>query len=114
MKLWSLLESECHKLDLQLAQHSRGEAGDREGYVKYTNLIHELAQLEEEHHRLSELAAMLDGVVTAAALQLADDEQGDPRIFELRREAVNLRERITDIVRLCIIYMQYSEGFLYV
>ena len=63
--------------------------------MKYANL---LAELKEEHHRLSELAAMLDGVVTAAALQLADDEQGDPQILELRREAVHLKEQITDIV----------------
>jgi hypothetical protein len=95
MKLWSLLESEFHKLDLQLAQHSRGKAGDREGYVKYADLIHKIAQLQDEHHHLSELAAMIDGVVTTAALQLGDDEQVDPQILELHREAIHVREQIT-------------------
>ena len=114
MKLWNLLESECHKLDLQLAWHSRGEAGDREGYVKYADLIHEIEQLQEEHHRLSELAAMIDGVVTAAALQLGDNKEEDPRILELRREAVHMREQITNIVCLLYIDYKYSYGFIHV
>ena len=29
-----LLETECHKLDLELAQHSQGAAGDREGFLQ--------------------------------------------------------------------------------
>ena len=97
IKLWTLLESQCHKLDLQLAQHSRGEARDREGYVKYADLRHEIEQLQDEHHRLSAFAAMIDGVVTAAALQLGDSEQEDPQILELCREAVHMREEITNI-----------------
>ena len=97
MKLWTLLESERHKLDLQLAQHTKGEARDREGYVKYADLI---AQLQDEHHRLSELVAMNDGVVTSAASQLGNNEQEHPRILELRKEAVHMREQITNIICL--------------
>ena len=98
MKLWGLLEAECHKLDLELAQHSRGEAGDRQGFLKYAEIIQELAKLKDERHRLSALAAMLDGVVTAVALQIGDGENQNPRILELRREAVYTREQISDIV----------------
>ena len=64
---------------------------------QYAKLIHEIEQLKEEHLRLTELAAMLDGVVTAAALQL-DDEQQNSLLVELHREAVHTRDKITNIV----------------
>ena len=78
MRLWGLLESECHKLDLQLAQHSQGKAGDREGFKVYTKLLHDMEQLKEQHRKHTELATVLDNSITSVALQLGDEEEENP------------------------------------
>ena len=68
MKLWGIIESECHKLDLELALLASGKEGDRAGFLKYTQLIEEIHDLTDEKHRLTHFASMLDGAVTALAL----------------------------------------------
>ncbi len=98
MKLWSLMESECHILDLELAQHTRGETGDRAGFLAYSATIHKLADLEEEKHRLTEYANVLDSMVTSIALQLEEDDQQYPRLVELRREAVRGWDQLDAVV----------------
>ena len=67
MKLWTLLEAECHKLDLELAQHTTGSTGDRKAYLKYSAAIHDLTRLGEEKEKAEQYASMLDGVVTTPA-----------------------------------------------
>ena len=51
MKLWTLMERECHELYLKLAQHTTGKAGDRAGFLTYSAIVHEIKQLEEERDR---------------------------------------------------------------
>ena len=76
MKIWGLLETEYHKLDLQLdAQHTQGKTRDRDSFVKYAKLLHDMEKLHEEHRHHSNLAAMLDSIVTAPGLQIIDDEK---------------------------------------
>ena len=51
---------------------------------------------------------MLDGVVTAAALELGESEQQNSCLLELRREAVHTRDQIADIVSTCTYMYTYS------
>ena len=36
MKLWHLMEAECHQLDLELAMVTTGETGDRDGFLAHS------------------------------------------------------------------------------
>ena len=99
MKLWSLLEMECHKLHLTLAQHIKGNTDDKEGFRKYATLIHELEELAEQQRQHTQLAALLDIVVTAAALQLSEESnQQNPHLQQLQQEAIHVREQVDKIV----------------
>ena len=57
MKLWTLLEAECHKLELELAQHTTGTTGDREAYRKYSAAIHDLTCLRGKKRKQSNMQA---------------------------------------------------------
>ena len=92
MKLWTLLEADCHKLDLELAQHTTGTTGDRGAFLKYSTAIHDLTHLGEEKERAEQCARILDGVVTTLTLQW--DAQ-NPR---LQKEAAIARERVHTMV----------------
>ena len=92
------MESECHKLDVELALLASGKEGDRAGFLKHTQLIEELDDLTDEKHRFTQFASMLDGAVTALALQLGDDDEQNPRLLEFRQEAVQARDKIESIV----------------
>ena len=61
------MENKCHQL---LAQHTTGKADDRAGFVKHSKLLHELHQLEEERDKQKQHVELVDGLVTAIALQV--------------------------------------------
>ena len=107
MRLWTLMESECHQLDLKLAQLTTGQTGDREGFLTHSALIHELQDLEEKRERERAHAEMLDGVLTAIAVQL-DNSEANPLVRELRQEAVCSRQRVEELVRICMQTKQKS------
>ncbi len=94
MKLWM----ECHQLDLQLAQSTRGDTGDRDRFLQFSSLIHKITKLEEEKHRVTEHANMLDSAVTGIALQLGDEDQDNPCLIKIRKEAVQARDQLDTIV----------------
>ena len=34
------MERECHELDLELARHTTGKAGERAGFLTYSTIVH--------------------------------------------------------------------------
>lgn len=65
-RLFSLLEDECHKLDLELASLTTPQTGDRPAYQKHTNIVHQerslldtKALLEDEIKWLVQTASYL-------------------------------------------------------
>ena len=99
-----MLEAECHLLD-ELAQKTRGETGDKEGFITYSRTIHEIHNLEEEKERKVQYANTLDGVCTAMAVQCGHMSS---LILNLRQEAVKTRDTIDAIVSLI-----FSSGRLH-
>ena len=95
MRLWTLMENECHQLDLKLAHHTTGRADDRAGFLKHSTLLHELHQLEEERDKQKQHVELLDGVVTAIALQVDDT---NPLILEFQQEAVRAKSKLDEMV----------------
>ena len=95
MKLWRLLETECHKLDLELAMAAEGRAGDRQGFAVYSQRIHEIQKLEEEKEAVAHYAATVDGLTTAVAMRVGQTCQ---MVENLRREVIKAHDSITKIV----------------
>lgn len=107
------MESECHQLDLKLAQLTIGQTGDRVGFLTHSALIHELQDLEEKRERELAHTGMLDEVLTAIAVQL-DNSEANPQVRELRQEAVWARQRVEELVRICMQTKQNStESYPY-
>ena len=95
LKLWHLMEAECHQLDLELAMVTTGETGDRDGFLAHSRRIHEINALEEEKEQIMQYANALDGICTAMAAQYGEENQ---LISGLRREAIHTRDKIHAIV----------------
>ena len=97
MKLWTLMERECHELDLKLAQYTSGNAGDRVGFLTYSAIIREISQLQEERQAQGALADALDQAVTTVALQLENSES-NPHFRVLQQEALRARDQVEKLV----------------
>ena len=95
MKLWRLLESDCHKLDLELAMVGKGREEDREGFALYLERIQEISKLEEEKEAATQYATTLDGLTTAVAMRVGQTSQ---MVQNLRQEAIKARDHLTQIV----------------
>ena len=98
LKLWQLMERECHKLDLQLAQETRGVDGDRARFLNHSSLIHEISELEDRKVQEEQYARTLDSACTSIALQLGDGAEQNALLLELRREAVRAQDSVETTV----------------
>ena len=96
------MESECHQLDLELAQLTKGEMEDKEGFLVYSRKIHQICDLEEERERNIKYADTLDSACTTVALQLGDAAQTSPLIHSLMQEAKRARDSVEEMVRLSL------------
>ena len=99
MKLWRLMENECHELDLELARLSTGMDKDSEVYRQYSKKIQRIRQLEEESERQREYAMRLDSACTLLAVRLGEEAEHTPLLRHLRREAVDAHDHLQSLVR---------------
>ena len=109
MKIWNLMERECHQLDLRLAQLTAGQTGDRARFLEYSALIHEISNLQEERERAGAHADMLDGAITTMALQF-ENSSSNPHIQELQQEAQRARGRTEELVHACLCILTQSTN----
>ena len=91
------MERECHKLDLELAQHTKGKAGERDSFQKFSTSIHKLTEMQEEKERVQHYCHTLDSAVTSIALQLSDCENS-LLLLELQKEALHARQQLEHLV----------------
>ena len=99
MRLWKLLEKECHQLDLELAQLTRGKEGDRAEFLLYGSRVKKISQLEEEKARKLDYANGIDSACTTIALQLGERAQQSHLVSNLRQEAIRAQESAEQTVR---------------
>ena len=52
MKLWRLLETAAHELDLELAMRDGGRAKDRQAFAEYSEKKHDIQKLERRRRQL--------------------------------------------------------------
>lgn len=96
-RLWSLLEEECHLLDLQLAQNISSKPEDRELFSSYSGLVKELAELERKRPELSKNVEILQNGMTSMALLIPNCD-ANPIFQALQREACSTSQQLDNLV----------------
>ena len=92
MKLWRLLENDCHKLDLELAMVGEGTEVDRQGFAVFSERLYEIQKLEEEKESVAQYAQTLDQLTTAVAMRVGQKSQ---MVQDLCQEAIKAHDLLT-------------------
>ena len=96
-RLWSLLEEDCHLLDIELAKRTAPESVDRAAFVDYSTAIKKQSQLKEQRLELEKYIATLNCGIAQIALQVATPEV-QPIITALQQEASSSTNKLQDVV----------------
>ena len=99
-RLWTLLETACHELDLELATRTSPRPTDRKSFQHYSALVKQLAKLNEKKTGLLELTSALNSRLADLAIQIPDAES-HPRVQMLMEEALSSARKLNEIVRIC-------------
>ena len=96
-RLFTLLEDECHNLDLQMAASSSTQEGDRPGFVAFTEVIKkERALLDEKalvENELKWLGQILSHLVINSAIPSTD-----PQVVGINKLAAERKKRWHELV----------------
>ena len=97
-RLFSLLEDECHCLDLEVAKRNV-QPDDRTTFATYVSSLHQRASLQEEKDQLTNLINTINQVITYLALNLPDPQQ-NPGLQAACQQKLNTEKRINEIVSI--------------
>ena len=96
---FSLLEDECHCLDLEVAKRNVVQPDDRTTFGIYVSSLHQRASLQEEKDQLTNLINTINQVITYLALNLPDPQQ-NPGLQAACQQKLNTEKRINEIVSI--------------
>lgn len=96
---FSLLEDECHCLDLEVAKCNVVQPDDRTTFGIYVSSLHQRASLQEEKDQLTNLINTINQVITYLALNLPDPQQ-NPGLQAACQQKLNTEKRINEIVSI--------------
>lgn len=104
-RLWCLLETDCHKLDLELATRISPSPADPDSFKKHSALLKELGQLSENKDSLAQLLSSLNSVLGDLTIQFSNESH--PLVETLKgvieSHAQNLNELVHSIrLRTCM------------
>ena len=73
MRLFNLMEDECHKLDLEMAESTStvNSSDDRQGFTNFSSLIAEERVLLDKKETLEDQVKWLDQTLSSPLLPLA-------------------------------------------
>ena len=97
-RLFTLLEDECHKLDLGLASLTTPESSDRHAYSDYSTIVKRERDLLDEKVCLEGQLKWLQQTITLLSLT-SSNPSTDPQITIVATIMNQKRERLNDIVR---------------
>ena len=100
-RLWCLLETACHELDLELATRTSPRPTDRKSFQHYSALVKQLAELTEKKTGLMELTSTLNSGLADLAIQIPDADS-HPLVKKLKEEALSSAKKLDEVVRICI------------
>lgn len=94
-RLWTLLEAECHQLDLELAQHmDTSLSQDSQSFAHYCELIAELTELTKKRNDLTMKLTNLTMSIGTFTLLSINDQAFD----SLKEEILCARQQLEDTV----------------
>ncbi len=97
LRLFTLLEDECHKLDLQLASMTAPLSGDRVAYVDFTVTIQMERTLLDERENLDQEIILLNQTLSLLSL-MAVNPSTNPNISAVATCIQENKARLGDIV----------------
>lgn len=96
-RLWSLLEEECHQLDLELATWTAPQSIDRASFTRYSTSVKKRAQLKERKLELEKYTATLSAGIAQIATQIQNPDS-NPLLLALQQEVNSAIKKLQDVV----------------
>jgi hypothetical protein len=97
LRLFILLEDECHTLDLQLAASAAPEVGDRVAFVDYSVAIRMERMLLDEKSNVEQDTQWLSQTISLLSLTAADPSR-DPQVTAIADLIKSNKDRLSGIV----------------
>ena len=95
-RLFSLLEDECHCLDLEVAKRNIVQLDDRPSFATYASNLHRRTQ--EDKGQLNNQLNTINQVITYLALNLPDPQQ-NPGLQAACQQKLNKEKRIKALTK---------------
>ncbi len=96
-RLFTLFEDECHQLDLQLAELTNPQAGDRSAYCSHSKTVHEERKLLDARDLLEDEIKWLEQTTSYLTLNSANPST-DPTLLAVLKILKEKKGKETDIV----------------
>ena len=97
-KLYTLLEDECERLDLQAAQNqTSGDVEKSESFAKYSDAIRRRAELQYQEQLLSRIIKDVSGCITYLSLTLPDSDTNE-KVSEAREWVSGYYSKAVEVV----------------
>ncbi len=97
LRLFTLLEDDCHKLDMEMAELTSPQSGDRPSYTNYTKVIQTERDLLDELDCMKGQLKWLEQTLTLTTLN-SSNPSTDPQVHTLVTLIKEKKKRICDIV----------------
>jgi hypothetical protein len=95
-RFWTLLETACHELDLELATRTSPRPTDQKSFQHYSALVKQLAELNEKKTVPLELTSAQNSWLADLAIQIPDAES-HTLVQMLKEEALSSARKLDDI-----------------
>lgn len=100
-RLFSLLEDECHKLDIELAARKSPDQGDKCSYINYVAKVHQERTLLDQKDILVEELRVLNQTLSYLVLHTtATTPSTDPAVLAVANVIMGRKTKLADMVRL--------------
>lgn len=102
LRLFTLLEDECHKLDLEIASGTNVQSGDRPSFVDYSLAVQMERALLDEQTAEEKQVKWLHQTISRSS-----DPSTDPQIASVAKYLDERKNRISDIVsayNVCLLH----------
>lgn len=96
-RLFTLLEDECHGLDVQMAMHNSQQSGDRQAFVDYATAIQRERTLLDEKEKCEGEVKWLNQTLGYLALH-STNSSNDPTMISVATAIKDTKKKLVDIV----------------
>ena len=96
-RLFTLFEDECHQLDLELAELTNPQAGDRPAYCSHSNTVREERKLLDAKALLEDEIKWLEQTTSYLTLN-STNPSSDPALLAVLKVLKTKKEKVNDIV----------------